>query len=298
MEFTLPTTKTQMMKILDELFYHYRIKRQGYEKAIMQELDLTRMVYNSPTDEELRQKAIALVAPSHEREISKRKAEIESKIAETNLKLTQADINATSLIQEVENLYTESVAKIQHQAVKNGLISSGVVVDKIAELEEGKNEKIYKINSENELLKTNLTATLSSLNEQLAECEEYFSVAHEKDIEKQLKELIDEREKMENEVFKYNNSLDEKEQRYKNTLIQANATLELKFLDISSGEFTKDQLVEMGYYEDVIRCVCGYYNTLEAGAAYQDFSRDTKIPIYLDDYYQNILYMYQARAGL
>ena len=87
-------------------------------------------------------------------------------------------------------------------------------------------------------------------------------------------------------------------QRYDNSIKETKCSLKLRFLDISSGEFTHDQLVKMGYYEDVIRCVCGYYDTLSAGDAYFDISSERKLAIYLDEYYTEIVYTYKLRAGI
>ena len=54
----------------------------------------------------------------------------------------------------------------------------------------------------------------------------------------------------------------------------------------------------MGYYADVIDCVCAYYDTLPVLTAYQDLASENKLAIYLDDFYQDIVYMYKSRAGL
>ena len=99
------------------------------------------------------------------------------------------------------------------------------------------------------------------------------------------------------EVFKYNNGLDEKEQRYLNTIKQTKASLKLRYMDISTGEFTKDQLVEMGYYADVVKCVCGYFDRLDPYTAFQDIASEKKLAIYLDDYYQNVIYTYNLLSG-
>ena len=72
----------------------------------------------------------------------------------------------------------------------------------------------------------------------------------------------------------------------------------IRYLDVSAGEFTKDQLVDMGYYEDVIRCVCGYYDTLQPSVAYRDILDEGKLAIYLDDYYESIIYLYKSAAGM
>ena len=53
----------------------------------------------------------------------------------------------------------------------------------------------------------------------------------------------------------------------------------------------------MGYYQDVIDCVCAYYDTLSAVAAYQGIAHDTRAAIYLEDYYANVVYMYRTLAN-
>ena len=58
----------------------------------------------------------------------------------------------------------------------------------------------------------------------------------------------------------------------------------------------KEQLVEMGYYADVVKCVMAYYNTLSPLDAYRDLSSEQQVIIYLDDYYSSVLYNYQMRA--
>ena len=118
-----------------------------------------------------------------------------------------------------------------------------------------------------------------------------YEVAAEKD------RLKAEEEKLKREIFKYNNGLDEKEQRAANSKLSTERSLELKRIDISVNAFTKDQLVEMGYYTDAINCVCAYFDTLSALTAYQQIAHDTKVAIYLDDYYSNVVYMYKTLAN-
>ena len=67
-------------------------------------------------------------------------------------------------------------------------------------------------------------------------------------------------------------------------------------MNIASNFFTKDQLVEMGYYKDAIDCVCAYFDTLNPVTAFQQIAHDTKVAIYLDDYYSNVVYMYKSLA--
>lgn len=111
-------------------------------------------------------------------------------------------------------------------------------------------------------------------------------------------EINDEEQALIRDLFKYNNGLDEKEQRYANVIKQTNANLEIKYLQVESNYFGKDQLIEMGYYEDAIDCVCAYYDLLPPADAFGDIKTESKLMIYLDEYYQTLVYMYKTRAGL
>ena len=297
MEFNIPTSKPQMYEILSQLFNYYRVKREGYESVEFKPLELARLSFNFPSEQEILEKARIYVAPSQEKEIAKYKQDLQFKKTELEVKLTNLTSERENLISNVEALYEKSVDKLEKQAVKNGLVSSGVLGEKIAQLESEKNEKIFDIRKEFGEKKSSLNAQISAYAQAIDNAEIYFSTAHQKEVLEQAQKLIVDYQKIEREVEKYNNSQDEKEQRYDNTILQLNATLKVRFLDVTSGELSKDTLIEMGYYADVIDCVCGYYNTLPPMQAFQDFNSDTKLPIYLDDYYQEILHMYAAKAG-
>lgn len=297
MEFNLPTTKDQMYVILKDLFYYYRIRRQGYEEVLLEEMELERLEVNLPTDEQIAITAKTLLEAKHEREKNEYNAKISSEIKEIESLIASRENSLSSQIDAVEELYAESITKIEQQAIKAGLMNSSVIVDKTAGLLDSKNAKIAEINAEHNFAVAQLNAKKQALENLLLESQSYFDGVFRKDENEKIVELTEKREQLRIEVFKYNNALDEKEQRYKNTLKQTRASLQLRFLDISSGEFTKDQLVEMGYYKDVIRCVSGYYNTLEPLTAFQDITNERNLAIYLDDYYSNVVYSYKVAAG-
>ena len=117
-----------------------------------------------------------------------------------------------------------------------------------------------------------------------------------KKVNAKIEELKQKQDETERSVFKYNNGIEEKVQKYRNTIAEANANLMLKFLEIRGGEYSKSELVEMGYYESVINCVCSYFDTLDAMTAATQIGKENKLMIYLDDYYDTVLYMYQQRA--
>ena len=109
--------------------------------------------------------------------------------------------------------------------------------------------------------------------------------------------ILDEQEKVLREVKRYNNGLDEKEARYRNSLKSNIANLELRYLSIHEQGFAHDELVELGYYDDVIACVSGYYNSLDEEAAYLDIKNEEKLAIYLDSYYPVLVQAYKIRSA-
>ena len=298
MQFNLPTTQTEMYTLLNELFHFYRITRAGYSGTTLEAIQLNRMSYEKPTDTQIYSIAQTLVDAEHKREIKEKKSKIESDIIQYTKKISALESDTVKAIENVKALYKESVEKVEAQAVKNGLIYTDSVMSKISELEEKKNEKILALNASKNEKTSDYNSIIIGFQSQLNALESAYSEIHEADVQKKVEELKEQYAKTEREVFKYNNALDEKEKRNQNSIAQANAMLELEFLKISAGEFTKDQLVEMGYYEDVVKCVCGYYDRLDGLTAFQQISSDKKVPIYLDDYYQNIVYMYKSKSGL
>lgn len=296
MTFETPTTKEQMYNVLQQIYHYYRIQREGYVGSELEDLEIERINFTPLSDEELSIKAGILLSAKKQREISEYESKINQEIAIINVKINALNEEKQSAIDEVNNLYIESEKKIEEQAVKNGLLNSSIVVDKITQLETAKNSKIAELN-------TYYLEKISSLNASMAEqeikksqAETLYNEIYLKEEKAKAVELKDEQEKLRTSIFKYNNSLHEKEVKYRNSIAQQNLEFKLKFMEIQSSEYTKEELVDMGYYEDAIDCICAYYNTLQPLQAYQDIVEEERLMIFLDDYYQNLLYMYKLRA--
>ena len=296
MQFNLPNTKEEMYQILNDLFYYYRVQREGFEEVNLIELNLPRLEYEEQSEEQLVQTATTLLSAKHESEKKKYQEEIDLKVLELNKKIALLEENAVKQIEEITTMYAESIEKVENQAVKAGLINSSIVADKTAVLEEGKNQKIALITQEKDEKVSSILSEIESLNSKKENANDYFNEIHQKEIDAKVIELKDKAAQKKMEVFKYNNSLDEKEQRYSNSIKETKCSLKLRFLDISSGEYTKDQLIEMGYYDDVMKCVSGYYNKLEPLTAYQDMLAEKKLCIYLEDYYETFVHSYRFNA--
>ena len=296
MEFTKPTTLEEMYAVLKQIYYHYRLKKQTYQDNQMKELSIARLEYQPLTDEQLTEKATELLMAKSLQTKSTYLFEINSEIAKLNQTLNELPKQLSNRLDSIEQSFEKSKEQIVKTLNENGLSESSVLVGKIAELEIAKNSQINQVVKEFEDKETEARSSLTSLQAKLGEADEYCLELNRMEVEAKFYELKQKQEQTVREVFKYNNGLDEKEQRYANTIISSNANLELKFLSILSQGFTKEQLVEMGYYKDAIDCVCAYFDTLEPMQAARDVTADTNLVIYLDDYYESIVYMYQQRV--
>ena len=297
MTFNKPTNKNEMYEILQSIFHYYRIEREGYSGTTLEELNLEKMQFTPLSEAELLEKAETLLGGEHQKEIRTYKRSLESEKAGLNAKLTSLNQERDNANEKISAMYETSEEQVEKQAMKNGLINSSIVTDKIAMLETAKNDKIAQINLEYADKISNVQSEIEKINALIEQAEEYFSSVHQKEKTAKALELKDKQKEIERTVFKYNNSLDEKIIKYHNSIAQSNVELKLKYMEIQAGEFSKDELVDMGYYDDAIKCVCDYYDTLSPLAAFQDIVLEQRLMIFLDEYYQDAIYMYKIRAG-
>jgi hypothetical protein len=236
------------------------------------------------------------LSATQQREIALAKKAYQTQIEELVLRLNAVDVETDALVNAVEDKYKKSVGELERQAVKNGVAFSDIVHSRIADLQSEKTAEISGILADATDKKSQIQAKITALEELKDGVKSYYQPIHDLEISIKIDELKAQAEKDEREVFKYNNELYRKEQEYANALIRQKANLELKFLEIRSGEFSKEELIEMGYYEDVLKCISAYYDTLEPLTAYQDIVEEKKLMLYLEDYYDDVVYIYKVKA--
>ncbi|MBR2871763.1 MAG: hypothetical protein IKB98_10415 [Clostridia bacterium] len=297
MQFTLPTTKEQMYETLGEIFYYYRIKREGWEGVELLPLTLNRIEFTPLSENDIKQRIDKYIAP----EISMQKRQ-EMQAVEKEISSLQTQKINLSVANEEQKLLISKEYELQssvlmQDALSRGTAQSTIITKALEELQSDKAEKIEELSQSYATKISEIDGRITALNQKLTDIENFYSAYRDQLFNSKLQQGIDEQEKFGIDVLKYNNGIEEREVKHANSVLSRSAELELKFRELNQEFYTKDQLVEMGYYEDVIACVCAYYDTLDALTAYQQFSADKKVPIYLDDYYINILYIYRSRAG-
>lgn len=296
MTFPKPTTKEQMYSILKDIFYYYRVRKADFEKETLKPLELKRLPFVLLNEESLLLKAGELVASEQMIELAKLKLSLGQEIDDYRDKMYQLTKAYNVTVEKITVNYNESVRKIQEQAIDRGVGLTSVVTSQLADLESSKNQNLSEAEQTYQTEYGYYQTKHNELMQRYNNLSDEYSEIFESQKRKKYLELKDEQDKLEREVFKYNNSIDEKEQRSENSIAQSNATLQLKYMEISSGSLSKDQLIDMGYYADVIDCVCAYYDTFEPLTAWRSIANDGRVAVYLEDYYTQIVFMYQSRA--
>lgn len=297
MTFDTPTTKNEMYEILQEIFYYYRIRREADTGVTLNDLELDRMTYTPMSDAEITTKAQTALQSAQAEKVLNYKKKISDEIAELTAKVATYGTQKTAAENAARSSYAAATSKAEREATKRGIASSSAVIDRIADLQTALAAEITAIDADYDEKIATTQARITRLQTDLAGADTYYSQVFSYEVLAEKDKIKDDEEKLQREIFKYNNGLDEKEQRAANSIISTTRSLELRYMNISSSFFTKDQLVEMGYYEDAINCVCAYFDTLSAATAYQQIAHDTKVAIYLDDYYANVVYMYKTLAN-
>lgn len=297
MTFTKPATADEMYATLQQIFYFYRIKKEPYSGVTLEPLQIERLSFVSLTDEQLTGKADLLTAAKNEEYLLEKKSELSGKISAAEDKLAAYPTEKAAIKKSINSRYDASEKRIKLDAVKKGIAESNAVLNKLTELEAKRNAELKGADDDYAALTAKTNEKITALTSELNGLADSTAALFEKRKQEKFAELKDAQDKTARDVKKYNNALDEKEQRYDNYIAQTNASLQLRYMELRSEGFTKDQLIDMGYYQDAINCVCAYYDTLEALAAARAIAKDSKICVYLDDFYEDIVYMYQTRAN-
>lgn len=286
-----------MFSTLQDIFYYYRIRREAWEDVELQPLKLNRLEFNRSTQEEILERAEKLVCA----DVSQKKHQSVQQLILAKTELTCKTVSLAQQIQETENaiiaLYDKQVEELKKQLSKLGTANSTIESSEINKIRSKQNQEISKARQEHGEKVAQLQSEIEALENKIVQTEEFYASLLVQEIERKALEITAEENKKMEEIERYNNSIDEKELKHANDILVKQANLELKYRELSQEFFSKDQLIEMGYYKDVMQCICAYYNTLEPIRAYQDFMNETRVVIYLEDYYTDILYMYRAKAG-
>jgi hypothetical protein len=297
MEFTIPQNHQQLMDTLRDIFVYYRVKKQDFNPSEMQKISLEKLADNFRTEEQLIELATTMLKGEHEKQIFEYRQGLENQLQSVYKEIETAEKSYIDTVNALNARYGAEIEEYKLWASRNGIMKGDIYIEKVSKIKAELSELKEKANAEKENKIKSLTEKSQSLTQAIENASEYFKPMHTAEIQSKTACLIEEENKLKTEVVKYNNGVDEKNIKYSNYVEQMRSSLMLRYMEIRSEPLSKDELVNIGYYADIIDCVDGYYSTLSPQDAYNDFISDGKIGMYLEDYYQILLTHYKTKAN-
>lgn len=296
MQFETPTTIDELYSTLNDIYNYYRLQPEIFTAADLEPLNLTRMSFTPLTDAQLEVKARENVAAAQRLRLMNYVENLREKVDEIVAKIEAENIAETFNLSINEQTFNAAKEAVSKRALKTNTTDSSVYSEKISALEKERGEKAAEITAKRSANVFTLNQKKWDLLTLINGAEIKFSEVCELEVVAEFNKLKAEQDKTAREVFEYNNALDEKEQRYENSRKQHIATMQLRHMEIRMQGYSKDELVQRGYYNDVIKCITDYYNTMTAAEAYRSVRAQARLAIYLDDYYTDIAYFYKINA--
>lgn len=295
MQFETPSTKAEMYATLKEIYTFYRLQSPVYKEETLVDMTIPTLTITNKTQAQCKEEATLTLSAEHTREIERVKSELEDKILALDLAVGKLNQEKAEKINKLQLEYEEKLQNANDQALEKGVSVSSIYLAERNKIVNEKADKINQLNRYYDFRTLQIQAEKEVLETRLSSVEEYFSPIHQKEIDALTSKLYKEYQANKLEIEKHNNTVYEKNVKYKNVMIQNRASLELKFMEVKK-EYSTADLIDMGYYEDVLRCVFGYYDTLSTDEAYEDVIYERDLMYYLDTYYEGVLKLLYQRT--
>ena len=272
----IKTEKENLKKTLDQSIVDQENEINSIDvKPVTVELE--RLKKDERTDDDLLEGVRASLAAKYGKLAANANDESAAKEKKLSELIGKADDEAAEKKKTVESVYGEAKKNVENDALKRGIARSSIANGGVAEIERGKVQSIDEIEKGAADKKTSLSAQIDALKGELerllAQYDEERAAEEVEDFNKAVKE----RDKTNEEVIKYNNTLAEKEQKYIDEDMEA------------AIEKQKKTLTEKYQIERLNKVVDYYRGFPSVTRALDDFLADESMRKYLGGFYNTAL---------
>ncbi len=294
-----PTTKQQVLDGLVIIDEYYRKRKDEYVPPVLIPLNFDKVEFVQKTDEQYLAEATLSLKPKHLDDIMKRKDAFNKDLHEINYKILQLPIEMAEEIAVCEQSYDDEIASLKEELRLKGVAYGDGASSAVAVLTAEKNNAINKIRAKYEEKQTNLESLANYYSSERDGAENYFTTLHAEEINATVFELKEKDVEKQNELLQYNENLKEREIKYNNTIEQAQKKLHLEYMKIVYQGMTDEELLQKGYYRDVVDWVIDYYIAMtNKEQAYKEYTSTTEYIVYLKDFYeQGVRLLYALAYG-
>ena len=190
---------------------------QGIANVNKNQLSLTRLEYDAPTDDEI----IKLASESLESKYKQKKDSLTDLTTEKKNVFLSAIERAKENSQrekiEVNDSFEKAKQSVENNALKRGMARSSVVVNEVGQLERQKNSQLGEVDRELTEKIEGINSQINSLEAELSQSIKDLDMEKAVELNEKITTLKEERKAKQDEVIKYNNSISETETKYNNS---------------------------------------------------------------------------------
>lgn len=249
---------------IDSISKKYRSSNQ---ESVPDKIELERISYKKPTDEEIKQTSEELLKDYKNSSI--KNIDDEYKKKEDNLYSNKSQLieNNDSTKQKLNDYYTDASKNVEAQALKRGLCRSSIVINQLDAFEKSKIDDYKKLDDELSSQINAINFELNALSSQKDNALNSFNISYAVKLQEKINSLQEELTKKENEVIKYNNEIAVKEAEFnkkvdelKNSIDKDNWEEAIKQVDLYGKYGSK--IIDKARNEEIYSTVKEYLDSL------------------------------------
>ena len=283
--YTKPINKSELINLLKTIRDYYIHHKDEFVKPNLLPLELYSRNMVIYSDEQLRERAKIILRAGQVTEIFNKKEEISVLIEKKKDAVFTLNLKKESAIESSNNFYLEKYDKYLSEARARGTEFSEKTSNNLSLILQEKQEKALEIEGKYDEQIALFNSEIDLLNENYNSVSEYFLEKHNAEIETKTFELKENQRLEDAEVQKYNNSIQEKEVKHANALVQAETKLAYEFMEITSKDPSVVDLARRGYFADIVSVIIEYYYEFDNPIdAYNEFSNESEFNVFLTDW--------------
>lgn len=276
----------ELKKLDDE----YRKYESENKVELPESLNLTEKELDATTDAQIAEQVNQKYNAEHDGEVDRLKAETKEKTDAVELRKTQANTAGEQALLDIDRSYDAVREDAEDNALRRGLATSSIYQGELGAIDDAEVNAVKASIADTEREITALDLEIELLNERLQRDLDSFEIAHAVKVSKEIDKLVAQRDKQNDAVIAYNNTLRQKEaeyqkQRYEEIKKQEEAREAQERYELENGYTGYKKENYLARYDAALK----YYKSMSKDRALEELRSDTLAQQYLGYYYKKLI---------
>ena len=282
--------KEQLNKIDSQYDTTYREPQLDLPES----LNLKKLEYTMPTEEQILSAAKGQNLADYNKKTQQLNSEKESYKLSNTQKQKQLQEDADSKKEEINQSLSEQLRRIGEQVINSGLAHSSISSSDKEEAGKRSEEQSAAVEREKDVALQQLAEQLQLKLAQSAQEMQALKEAYESDVQESVDKLTEDARKKYDDVLKYNNTVEEKEQKYQvqreEALADARKDEEQRISDLIELYATVGESgIEARKSNDKLKYVTEFFDSVDKQTALAILNSDPTLKGHLGVYYDYVV---------